>query len=47
VGKGGREAPFRSPVPSNIHDREPLQPFSKQFLERLSEKGVLGSGSLL
>jgi hypothetical protein len=31
--KGGNEAPFRSPVPSHIHDLEALQLFSKQFLE--------------
>src|SRR5215212_6137156 len=31
VGKEGREAPFRSPVQSNIHDRESLQRLSKQF----------------
>jgi hypothetical protein len=35
VGNGGREAPFRSPVPSNIHHRETRQLFSKQFLQAL------------
>src|SRR5215207_1411019 len=35
VGNGGREAPFRSPVPSNIHHRETRQLFSKQFLHAL------------
>jgi hypothetical protein len=35
VGKGGRGAPFGSPVPSHIHDRKSPQLFSKQFLQAL------------
>src|SRR5215218_9288408 len=38
VGNGGREAPFRSPVPSNIPYRETRQLFSKQFQKGNSPK---------
>src|SRR5215211_6621439 len=40
VGNGGREAPFRSPVPSNIPYRETRQLFSKQFRKGNSPKYV-------
>jgi hypothetical protein len=42
VGNGGREAPFRSPVPSNIHHRETRQLFSKQFRKVNSRKFAPG-----